>query len=156
MRFNLLCLLCLSNWLGLAKASISYILVEEGEIKGRSFQKYRAFEHEHPVSIRKWIEALQQGDSTSLTSTLSQAPYHAFYWEVPPVTQATMQDGLEFVLVDAPSLSKRTARFKSFEKACEQASSKKKATPLCASSPICRAMPRLGRRVMSWKRETVY
>jgi hypothetical protein len=37
---------------------------------------------------------------------LAEAPFAAFRWETPPVTQATFGRGFEFVLIDAPGLER--------------------------------------------------
>jgi hypothetical protein len=36
---------------------------------------------------------------------LANSPYEAYYWETPPVTQATAARSFEFVLVDSPELA---------------------------------------------------
>ena len=39
-------------------------------------------------------------------SLLSEAPYDAYFWETPPVTQPSVNRPFEFVLVESPQLSR--------------------------------------------------
>jgi len=104
---------------------ISYQRIDTGEINGHSYQKYKAFrvdDSDKTISVKEWIESLldtNSSSSSSLTETLSQIPYDAVYWEVAPITRATWHEqDLEFVVLDAKSLAKRKARFRSFEQPC--------------------------------------
>lgn len=62
-----------------------------------------------PASFAVVLNALQNDSAfhTFLNSTLSQAPFSAFRWETPGVTAATLNRPFEFVLIDAPNLTRR-------------------------------------------------
>ncbi len=45
---------------------------------------------------------------TFFNALLADCPYSAFRWETPPVTAATLARSFEFVLLDSPSLARRT------------------------------------------------
>jgi hypothetical protein len=55
--------------------------------------------------LRAW-----QGDATFrslFNAQLARAPYTAFRWETPPITDATATRPFEFVLLDSPGLAQR-------------------------------------------------
>src|SRR5262245_60343149 len=45
---------------------------------------------------------------------LSEAPFDAYFWECPPVTDATVARMFEFVLVDSPQLARVPADARAF------------------------------------------
>lgn len=53
---------------------------------------------------------------------LADAPFNAFFWETPPVTQSTLQLPFEFVLIDSPELAHVQAEPHFFEEHFRQAS----------------------------------
>ena len=69
--------------------------------------------------IRRESEAIRRGDLPSflrddrgfrsmLMTTLSSAPFPAYFWETPPLSLATSSSPWEFVLVDCPQLVQAT------------------------------------------------
>jgi hypothetical protein len=59
---------------------------------------------QHDLSFRKYFESL-----------LSEAPFPAFFWETPAVTEATLGQPFEFVLVNSPDLARVRADPSAFE-----------------------------------------
>lgn len=112
--------LCLLFFFCFAAAELHYDLVEQGYINMHEFQKFRACDSaRRSISVSEWTEALENGDSQQLTTILSESLFSAFYFETAAVTKvsASMQP-FEFVLVNAPGLAKKRARYRSFEKPC--------------------------------------
>jgi hypothetical protein len=62
-----------------------------------------------PVSyadvLRSWSD--DAGFRSLFNAQLADAPYTAFRWETPPVTEATISRPFEFVLLDSPGLALR-------------------------------------------------
>lgn len=62
--------------------------------------------------IQKW-----QSDNSFrafFINLLADVPFVAYFWETPPITQATLERPFEFVLVDAPQLAKVPAQRHAF------------------------------------------
>jgi hypothetical protein len=61
-----------------------------------------------PVSYSEVVNRWQQdhGFRAFFSALLADAPFDAFRWETPPVTSATAARDFEFVLLDAPGLSR--------------------------------------------------
>jgi hypothetical protein len=64
--------------------------------------------------------ALQPGFRAFFNRLLADAPYAAFFWELPPVTQATAAQAFECVLVDSPALAGVAADTAAFAGHCRQ------------------------------------
>jgi hypothetical protein len=78
-----------------------------------------------PVSyadvLRAWSD--EAGFRSLFNAQLADAPYAAFRWETPPVTQATISRPFEFVLLDSPGLARHpdaNAFAEHFEAASEE------------------------------------
>jgi hypothetical protein len=54
-------------------------------------------------------------------SALAGAPYSAFLWETPPVTESTKGQPFEYMLIDSPSLARLTPDTETFAEHLEQA-----------------------------------
>lgn len=65
-----------------------------------------------PASFGDVIQAWQNdGDFRSLfNSLLADAPYSAFRWETPPVTEGTLSQPFEFVILSSPGLARQPDR----------------------------------------------
>jgi hypothetical protein len=68
------------------------------------------------IAVQRDGEALRVADAVGLwqrdrdfraffTVLLAEAPFAAYFWECPPVTEATVERPFEFVLVDSPPLA---------------------------------------------------
>ena len=70
--------------------------------------KYRISGDESNLSFRQLFELLcSSEDFTDWHSdTLASFEATALYWELPPLTSSTVDDGAEFVLIDAPLLAR--------------------------------------------------
>jgi len=72
--------------------------------------KYQVAENGAWISFRKFFGLVDSNlefvDWYSRTLAASEAP--AFYWELPPLTNSTIDDDFEFVLIDAPALARQT------------------------------------------------
>ena len=60
-----------------------------------------------PVSYAEAIEAWtgDEGFRSFFIGTLLDAPYNAYFWETPPITQQIATRPFEFVLVESPALA---------------------------------------------------
>ena len=61
-----------------------------------------------PISVQAGLTALRDDPTVrdQLIDVLGAAPFRAFFWEMPPVTDATADRPFEFVLVDSPALAR--------------------------------------------------
>jgi hypothetical protein len=61
-----------------------------------------------PLSFSETIDlwCANQEFRTWFTALLSASPFDAFFWETPPITNATLHSPFEFVTVEGPSLSR--------------------------------------------------
>ena len=68
---------------------------------------FRVLEDDSPITFRRLIGLLETNDAFAnwFSGTLSAYKADAFYWELPPLTDATLDADAEFVLIDAPSLA---------------------------------------------------
>lgn len=73
-----------------------------------SGRKYRLFEDDAPLPFRRFFELLGSNDSFTDWYSLELASFdaEAFYWELPPLTAATIDRATEFVLIEAPMLTR--------------------------------------------------
>ena len=55
--------------------------------------------------LRAWAD--DAGFRSLLSAQLADAPYTAFRWETPPITDAAVTRPFEFVLLDSPGLARR-------------------------------------------------
>lgn len=60
-----------------------------------------------PLSFRRAFELLSERESfvAWYTALLAASAAEAFFWELPPLSNATIDDDAEFVLIDAPALA---------------------------------------------------
>lgn len=60
----------------------------------------------HPASFADVLQAWQTDEEfrAPFDSRLAQVPYAAFRWETPPLTQGTMRQPFECVILDSPEL----------------------------------------------------
>lgn len=70
--------------------------------------KYRILSDNTVLSFRQFFELLCTNDDFAdwYSDTLAGFRSAAFYWELPPLTNAAFEDDLEFVLIDAPMLAR--------------------------------------------------
>jgi hypothetical protein len=70
--------------------------------------KYRIFSDDTVLSFRQFFELLRSNDDFAnwYSDTLAEFNAVAFYWELPPLTNAAIENDLEFVLIDAPMLAR--------------------------------------------------
>jgi hypothetical protein len=69
---------------------------------------YRVFEGDAPMPFRRFFELLASDEAFTdwFCCTLADFGGAAFYWELPPLTTATIDRDAEFVLIEAPSLAR--------------------------------------------------
>lgn len=69
--------------------------------------KYAIENDSSPVSYADVIRQWQDNSSfrSFFIDLLMNSPFHAFRWETPPVTIATVNQPFEFVLIDSPEIS---------------------------------------------------
>jgi len=72
-----------------------------------SGRMYRVVEGEAPMPFRRFFELLASDDAFTdwFCCTLAGFEGAAFYWELPPLTEATLGNDAEFVLIEAPALA---------------------------------------------------
>ena len=70
-------------------------------------QKVQILDGERPFTYKEILQKWQTGKAfrTFFIALLADAPFDAYFWETPPLTQATLARPFEFVLVQAPSLA---------------------------------------------------
>ena len=63
---------------------------------------------EKPLSFRRFFELLESDEAFTdwFCCTLAEFDGAAFFWELPPLTSATLDADAEFVLIDAPMLAR--------------------------------------------------
>ena len=73
-----------------------------------SGRKYRLAEGDAPMTFRRLFELLASDEAFTdwFCCTLANFEAAAFYWELPPLTAATLDADAEFVLIDAPMLAR--------------------------------------------------
>ncbi|MEL6820145.1 MAG: hypothetical protein AAFP70_00190 [Calditrichota bacterium] len=83
-----------------------------------SVTRYTLYENNTPLSFRSWINGLQQSDSAraSFIDVLKASSYRGYFWEVKPVTTASLNDPFEFVLVESNTLPQLTTDTRTFQK----------------------------------------
>jgi len=74
-------------------------------------QQYQILDDERVLTSAQILQKWQSDNSfrTFFIGLLADAPFAAYFWETPPITQATLARPFEFVLVDAPSLANAPA-----------------------------------------------
>jgi hypothetical protein len=74
----------------------------------RAGRHYRLVENGSPLTFRRCFELLESdaGFADWYCEELAGFDAEAFYWELPPLTSATLDDDAEFVLIDAPELAR--------------------------------------------------
>ena len=89
----------------------------------RSGRKYRLFEDDAPLSFRRFFERLASDEAFAdwFCCTLAQFGSAAFYWELPPLTEANLDRDTEFVLIEAPALARFAPERAPFAEHFEQA-----------------------------------
>lgn len=70
--------------------------------------KYRVFGDDSGLSFRQFFDLLRSSHDFSdwYSATLASFGAPAFYWELPPLTTETLDDDMEFVLIEAPLLAR--------------------------------------------------
>ncbi len=73
-----------------------------------SGRHYRVLEDAAPLSFRRFFELLEADHEFADWYSGELEDFHAgaFYWELPPLTTATIDHDTEFVLIDAPMLER--------------------------------------------------
>ena len=73
--------------------------------------KYRISGNDSNLSFRQLFELLRSSDDFAdwYSETLAAFEATALYWELPPLTNSTVEDEAEFVLIDAPLLARLPA-----------------------------------------------
>ena len=71
-----------------------------------SGRRYQVLADNSPLTFRRCLELLESdsGFADWYSEALTAFEARAFYWELPPLTAATLDDDAEFVLIEAPML----------------------------------------------------
>lgn len=82
------------------------------ELSGRRGLRAAVQRGPQPATFADVLDAWQDDAAfrTAFNRRLAEAPYAAFRWETPPVTDATADRPFEFVLLDSPGLAGRPDR----------------------------------------------
>jgi hypothetical protein len=82
------------------------MLEASAEALGPGVTKLRVRWKDAAISVRSALELCRddEGFRASLIGELARAPFAAYFWETPPITNATLQDPFEFVLTEARGL----------------------------------------------------
>lgn len=82
-----------------------YAAQTENLLSGR---KYRLYDGDALMSFRRFFERLASDEAFAdwFGGTLAEFEGAAFYWELPPLTAATLDGDAEFVLIGAPVLTR--------------------------------------------------
>jgi hypothetical protein len=88
-----------------------------------SGRQYRILEGDAPLSFRRFFELLESDHDFAdwYSGELAAFEAAAFYWELPPLTSATLDDDAEFVLIEAPGLARFAAEPAPFAEQFERA-----------------------------------
>ena len=88
-----------------------------------SGRHYRILEDSAPVTFRRWFDLLESDTDFAdwYSGELAAFGTEAFYWELPPLTSATLDDDAEFVLIEAPVLARFAAEPAPFAEQFERA-----------------------------------
>lgn len=70
--------------------------------------RIQIYQGEDPVSFGAYLKLLaeDQAFASWFTDLLAGADYEAFFWEHPPLGDANIDSGVEFVLLDSPALAR--------------------------------------------------
>ena len=95
------------------------------QLPGKRGMRFTVDLDSQPASFADVLRAWQDdtGFRSLFNALLADAPYPAFRWETPPVTDATISRPFEFVLLDSPGLALRAdpeAFAEHFEAASEE------------------------------------
>ena len=76
-------------------------------LESNRIQQVSIFRDGKQITYLEVIELWQQEESFRefFISLLADAPMSAYFWETPPITEATVERKFEFVLVDSPKLA---------------------------------------------------
>ena len=76
-----------------------------------SGQRFRLLQDDSPISFREMLGLFENnGDFIRWYSeTLAGCPFRAFFWELPPLTESTLDDQAEFVVLDSAALADTSA-----------------------------------------------
>ncbi|MFZ1401167.1 MAG: hypothetical protein WAS33_29955 [Candidatus Promineifilaceae bacterium] len=71
---------------------------------------------ERPFTTQQILQNWQTNEKfrSFFINLLANAPFEAYFWETPPITQATLERPFEFVLVNAPQLARVSADRRAF------------------------------------------
>ncbi len=85
-------------------------------LAGGRIQQVALLAGERPFSYADIIQKWQSDNAFRdfFIDLLAQAPFVAYYWETPPITQATLKRPFECVFVNAPSLANVPAQRRAF------------------------------------------
>lgn len=78
--------------------------------------KYQLLDGERPFTFTQVLQKWQTDEPfrTFFINLLADAPFAAYFWETPPISQSTLERPFEFVLVNAPSLAQVPAQRRAF------------------------------------------
>jgi hypothetical protein len=82
----------------------------------RNGHRIQIYQGEDPVSFGAYLKLLEEDQrfASWFTDLLAGADYEAFFWEHPPLNDANIDSGVEFVLLDSPDpIPSRSVRISS-------------------------------------------
>ncbi len=70
--------------------------------------KFSILSHNQQLTYAEVIELWQQDRNfrSFFISLLAESPFIAYFWETPPITNSTVDQSFEFVLIDSPQLAR--------------------------------------------------
>ncbi len=70
--------------------------------------RIQIYQGEDPISFGAYLKLLEEDQEFAswFTDLLAGADYEAFFWEHPPLSNANIDSGVEFVLIDSPALAR--------------------------------------------------
>jgi hypothetical protein len=81
------------------------ITVTQQKVEDHTFE-YQIREGERLLTVQQWIDYMKKEDSFRhrFNQVLAEAPFTAYYWEVPPVTPSNLNESFRFVIVNSTAL----------------------------------------------------
>ena len=79
-------------------------------------QKVRVLAEERPFTYKEVIQKWQSDEPfrSFFIGLLADAPFTAYFWETPPITQETAERPFEFILANSPQLAQVRAERRAF------------------------------------------
>ena len=79
--------------------------------------KYELLDDGQPISFRRFYQQMVVDENARrvFTMPIARCDFAGFFWETPPVTEATADDPFEFVVINGESLARLTPNARPFQ-----------------------------------------